>query len=107
MVHVRRHPRHQNLAEQRLCEEMFFEFNAGTRCEGNWVSERSFSCDIVTRTLKARVMIALAAIKEPTDFLTASNVSRDTYITICEDYTARGGSCLFERCDAGCLQSDE
>lgn len=68
---------------------MSFECNAGTRCECSWFSERSFSCESVTQTLKARVTTALGAIKEP-DFVTDSNVLQKIYITICENYTARG-----------------
>ena len=51
-----------------FCEEIFFGCNAGTRCECSRISESA------TQPLKARVTTALAAIKELTDSLNASNV---------------------------------
>ena len=73
-----------------FCEEIFFECNASTRCECSWVSGGTVLRESATQTLKARVTTALETIKEPTDSLIASTMLWKVYITICEDYTARG-----------------
>ncbi len=72
------------------CEEIYFECNTGTRCECSWVNEAGLLRNGANQTLKEQVTASLATIKEQSDILNASNDLWKTYITTCEDYTARG-----------------